>query len=107
MPPPKKLAEFSDLAELMAKSKLDVNQALDLLPKSSVSFRIPAMHAIALKVVAKEAGLSLSELAERLLCLGINECLTNKVVPGLGDQNPIRLDETGIAGPARPTEGAA
>lgn len=80
-----------DVLNLMPRGSNDLNEVLAQMPKSSVSARIPAVHALALKVMAQETGLSLSEVHERLLCVAIAEAIANKLLPAFEDQGPIRL----------------
>lgn len=89
---PKSSTEPDPLADLIRDANLDLNSALQSLPKSSVSTRIPAMHAMALKVIAQETTLSISEILERLICLGINDALTNRRVPAFMESNAVRFD---------------
>lgn len=91
MPFPKNQAPLANLADLMGEARLDLSKAFDMLPKSSLSFRVPAVHAVALKVIAQETGLSLSEVCERLLCGAVNDTLAAKTLPAFQDQGPIRL----------------
>lgn len=95
MPPPKNAALLPSLTELMPEGSNDLNEVFAMLPKSSLSFRVPAIHAVALKVISQETGLSVSEVAERLLCGGITDALANKRLPPFEDQGAIRLTPVG------------
>ena len=101
MPRPKKVYPLGDLSDLMDETGHSLDEAMAMLPKASVSLRIPAIHAIALKVIAQETGLSLSEVGERLLCLGINDVLTKREVPQFQELAAVPLP------PAKPDEDAA
>lgn len=79
-----------DVTALMEGTN-DLNEVLAQLPKSSVSARIPAIHALALKAMATETGLSLSEVHERLLCVAIADAIGKKALPAWEDHGPIRL----------------
>ena len=92
MPPPKTPPDADPLADLIRDANLDVNAALRALPKASVSTRISATHAMALKVISQETTLSVSEIVERFICLGIADALTNRAVPRFEDQHAVRFD---------------
>jgi len=91
MPTPKNLSLTQDVTALMGSGTNDLNEVLSMMPKSSVSARIPAIHALALKVIASDTGMSLSEVHERLLCVAIADAIANKALPAWEEHGPIRL----------------